>query len=538
LIKTPIVFLAYKRIEETSKSLEAIKKVKPNELFIVADGPKEPKEAKKVSAVLAYIKNFIDWKCNIRWNVSKKNMGLSVRVSSGISWAFKFCDRAIIVEDDCVADSSFFIFCEELLEKYKNNNNVGCITGNNFQNEQKRGNASYYFSDFPHCWGWATWKNTWKHYDHKFKCWNKAKLHISKNFGAKGLNYFRIIKKKVELGEMDSWAFRWTFSLWARQMLTATPQKNLVHNIGCGEDATHTKSLNAPIQRNLLFPLTHPPKISKIQKADLYVINNHFNISNPPKINRFLEKDYALILKKKRFTSFFTNFKGRKIKCLDSEALLQQNKEIFGNEIYKFRSNVESPRIIDIGANIGLCIIYLKELYPKAEITAFEPNSKRFHASKYNLSSFKLQNVKILNTACTQEDGFVYCPSNPSGKEIINEHRLEPNFKKIQSIKLSKFLEKPVDFLKIQAKGFELDILTECRKKLTNVRNLFLEYHYSLNQKQDLSSILRTLEDAGFSYHIEQNRDQRNSPILEKISSGSPNDFKVKIFSARKTFNV
>jgi FkbM family methyltransferase len=535
LIKTPIVFLVYKRIEETSKSLDAIKKVKPKELFIVADGPKDPKEAKKVSAVHAYINNFIDWKCNIRWNISNKNMGLSNRVSSGISWAFKFCDQAIIVEDDCVADSSFFIFCEELLEKYENNNNVGCITGNNFQDGQKRGTASYYFSDFPHCWGWATWKNAWKYYDHKFKCWNKAKLHIKQNFGAKGLNYFHLIKKKVETGEMDSWAFRWTFSLWARQMLTATPQKNLVHNIGCGKDATHTKSLNAPIKRNLVFPLTHPPQISKIQKADLYVINNHFNISNPPKINRFLEKDYALILKKKRFTSFYTNFKGRKIKCLDSKTLLQQNREIFGDEIYKFHTNLESPRIIDVGANIGLFMIYTKELYPTAEIIGFEPNSKMFCAAKYNISSFKFQNVKIINQACSRKEGILYCPSD---REIPNEHRVEANFKKIQSIKLSKFLDKPVDFLKLQAKGFELDILNECRRKLINVRNLYLEYHYSLNKNKYLSSILRIIEEAGFSYHIEQNSGQSNSPILEKISFGSPVSFKVKIFCSRKTFST
>ena len=256
-------------------------------------------------------------------------MGLANRVSSGISWAFEHCDRAIILEDDCVADPTFFKFCETLLEKYRNEEIVGLITGNNFQDGLKVGNASYYFSDFPHfLQGVGNMeKSMATFYDHKLNNWSVVEKFIFQNHGSQALEYFEAIKRKVENKDIDSWAFRWTFSLWAKGMLTATPQNNLVQNIGCGREAIHTKSIDAPSIVSLSFPLTHPSSIFRNTAADKRVLDNHFKVSTQIKSNRFTQADYEKVRKKKRYTSFFTKFFGKKIKAVDS-ASLYTNKEI------------------------------------------------------------------------------------------------------------------------------------------------------------------------------------------------------------------
>src|SRR5207248_1893350 len=98
---------------------------------------------------------------------SEVNLGCRKRVWSGLDWAFERTDRAIILEDDCLPDQSFFQFCEELLEKYADNPQVMHIGGTNFQQDNPTFSIaqSYYFSHIAQIWGWATWKRAWKKYD-------------------------------------------------------------------------------------------------------------------------------------------------------------------------------------------------------------------------------------------------------------------------------------------------------------------------------------------------------------------------------------
>ena len=96
-------------------------------------------------------------------------------MSSGIDWFFENVEQGIILEDDCLPSQSFFWFCKELLNKYKDNEKVMHIAGDNFQSDKKRGNGDYYFSVYNHCWGWATWKRSWGHFDVKMKTFPKFK---------------------------------------------------------------------------------------------------------------------------------------------------------------------------------------------------------------------------------------------------------------------------------------------------------------------------------------------------------------------------
>jgi FkbM family methyltransferase len=534
MISTPIIFLVYNRLSETKEAFLPIKQIKPQSLYIVADGPKNKIDLAKTSAVLDFLQNSLDWKCDIKWNISEKNLGLANRVSSGISWAFEHCDRAIILEDDCVADPTFFKFCEALLEKYRNEEIVGCITGNNFQDGLKVGNGSYYFSDFPHCWGWATWKRAWQHYDHKLNYWSVVEKLIFQNHGSQALEYFEAIKRKVENKDIDSWAFRWTFSQWAKGMLTATPQNNLVQNIGCGREATHTKSIDAPSIVSLPFPLTHPSSIFRNTAADKRVLNNHFKISTQLKPNRFTQADYENIKKKKRYASFFTKFLGKKIRAVDSGSLLAQNKEIFGDEIYKFTCSNDCPVIIDVGANIGLSLIYFKNLFQNAQITAFEPDPYIFKALNYNIESFGLKDVTIHESACYGVSKTLGFSQDHADGGRVNQKSFDKNVTKVKAVKLSEHLHDTVDFLKIDAEGSELSILEECQEKLKNVRNLFIEYHSYTDSKQSLSKILAILEKSGFRYHLENSGEKKISPFSRENDADKEIDLQVNIFCTRQ----
>lgn len=278
-VNTPVVFLVYKRPKHTEKVLDAIRQARPKELFVVADGPKNQGEEESTSSTIALIKKGITWDCSVKWNIAESNMGLANRVSSGITWAMRQCNEAIILEDDCLPDPSFFPYCAEMLEMYSREEKIMSITGDNFQKEIQRGDASYYFSFFHHCWGWATWKRAWDHYDHSLTCWTKTLQFIKEQEIPNFEKYWEGIKSLLDEGNINSWAYRWIFSIWARRGLTITPNLNLVQNIGYGDEGTHTKGPNiAPKKSSMIFPLKHPSEISVCSTADKYAAENWFKI--------------------------------------------------------------------------------------------------------------------------------------------------------------------------------------------------------------------------------------------------------------------
>jgi hypothetical protein len=282
-IKTPVLFLVFNRPELTSKVFEKIRQAKPLRLYIASDGPREEnkKDKEKVEMVRKIVNN-IDWSCELKTLIRDKNLGCKKGVSSAITWFFEQEEQGIILEDDCLPHLDFFSFCENLLDHYFLDERVSVITGNNFQNNKWRGDASYYFSKYNHCWGWASWRRAWKYYEGDIKFW--PEWSISKNW----LNYtpdqverkyWKKIFNNVYQKKIDSWAYPWTASLWYKGGLTATPNSNLVSNIGFGPDATHTKSKENKFSRlsiNNLGKIKHPKIVQKNLEADRFTFDNFF----------------------------------------------------------------------------------------------------------------------------------------------------------------------------------------------------------------------------------------------------------------------
>ena len=164
-LKTAVLFLIYKRLDTARRVFEVIRVARPPRLYVASDGPRESKEgeAEKVQAVRDYVMSHIDWDCEVKTLFREKNLGCKYAVSGAISWFFENEEMGIILEDDCLPSMSFFWFCEELLDKYKDDERIVNITGCNFQQGRNNTGYSYYFSIYSHIWGWAGWRSSWRY---------------------------------------------------------------------------------------------------------------------------------------------------------------------------------------------------------------------------------------------------------------------------------------------------------------------------------------------------------------------------------------
>lgn len=283
-MKTPIVMLVYNRPDKTAAAFQAVRTIRPAKLLIVADGPRaqRPDDHTRCQATRAIFEE-IDWPCEVLTNYAEQNLGCRRRVSSGLNWVFEQVETAIILEDDCVPHPSFFQFSEELLEKYQDDERIMVISGNNFQQGRQRSADSYYFSIYPHCWGWATWRRAWQHYDDTMthwpqvrnSLWLKQLLGNQRNVDEWSHQFQATFEEK-----RDSWAYRWTLSCWLQSGLTILPNVNLVTNIGFDENATNTKrqkstSGNIPAT-GIRLPIQHPAVVVRDWEADQYTEAHHF----------------------------------------------------------------------------------------------------------------------------------------------------------------------------------------------------------------------------------------------------------------------
>ncbi|WP_373540795.1 glycosyltransferase family 2 protein [Chamaesiphon sp.] len=287
-MKTPVVFIIFNRKETTHRVFEAIRQAQPTQLFVIADGPRSDKigEAEKCMATRAIIDR-VDWDCEVKTNYSDINLGCKLRPSTGIDWVFKQVEEAIILEDDCLPDPTFFAFCDEMLEKYRHDTRIMAIGGNNFQFGRQRTNDSYYFSRFPHCWGWATWRRAWAHFDIDIKLWPTVRdgdwLRDILTEDAQVKTWEQTFQSVYEHKIDTAWDYQWTFACWINSGLAILPNTNLVTNIGFGADATHTtggvnKLANMPV-KGLTQPLQHPRFVVRDAAADRYTYQNIFDVT-------------------------------------------------------------------------------------------------------------------------------------------------------------------------------------------------------------------------------------------------------------------
>lgn len=276
-----VLFLIFNRPETTKRVFEEVRKAKPPRLYIASDGPRSEKssETEIVEKLRKTILSAIDWDCKVETLFREKNLGCGKAVSEAITWFFKQEKDGIILEDDCLPNRTFFNFCEELLDYYRDNKKVMHISGDQFVPNFNNG-ASYYFSKIQHCWGWASWADRWSEYDFSIQEFTGKDI---KNFSEneKVQNYWLDILNKMKRKEIDTWDYQWVFAIVLKNGLCINPAKNLISNIGFGENSTHTPDNNNPLSKMPTYGIEniiHPKKVEIDKKAVDYIYKNHFGI--------------------------------------------------------------------------------------------------------------------------------------------------------------------------------------------------------------------------------------------------------------------
>jgi hypothetical protein len=287
IFKTPILFLIFNREDTTQKVFEAIRQRKPKYLFVAADGPRKNKidEAERCQRTRDIIKQ-VDWDCELKTLFRDENLGCKIAVSSAITWFFEQVEQGIILEDDCLPDPSFFPYCEELLNRYKDDTRIGHISGNCFFPNQLDKDYSYNFCSMSHIWGWATWRRVWKNYDVNFPYWSKYRYNqevrnrIFNNLWEK--IYFSSFISDTLSGKrkINTWDVQYLFMLRLQHQLSVYPICNLVTNIGLNSIFdTHTSSKSDKLcihLSSLSFPLKHPEYIVPNSKIDKTTMKKSF----------------------------------------------------------------------------------------------------------------------------------------------------------------------------------------------------------------------------------------------------------------------
>jgi hypothetical protein len=280
----PVVFIIFNRPDVAEQVFARIRRAQPRRLLVIADGPRQglPGEAEKCAAARALIDR-VDWDCQVLKNYSDENLGCRHRIVTGMKWAFDQVEQAIILEDDCLPDPAFFPFCDELLLKYQTDERVMAVCGDNYLMGRKSMPYSYFFHRIAGGWGWATWRRAWQHLDMEIKLWPMLRetSWLVDILGDKGaVRYWRAVFDWVYEGgeKIDAWDYQWLFAIWAQHGLAATADTNLISNLGCGENATHTRSADSVLARiptgRMEFPLRHPPYMFGDKEADKLVFEN------------------------------------------------------------------------------------------------------------------------------------------------------------------------------------------------------------------------------------------------------------------------
>jgi len=303
-VKSPVLFLIFNRPDVTAHIFNQIKKVKPSRLYIAADGPRpdrlnEAELCEQAKAVLT-----IDWDCDVKTLYRTENLGCRMAVSSAVTWFFENEEEGIILEDDCLPAISFFSFCDQLLDIYRNDTRIRHIAGCNFQQSKQWGSGSYYFTNLTHVWGWASWRRVWQDYDVELRKYSNEE--VQEQLGKIFTNSYIVeswtnIFKDMKAQKIDTWDYQLTLINFFNNALNIIPNVNLISNLGFGTAATHTSNAYDPKAKLALGEvdtIIHPKYFLPEKQADMFTLNADFNVDERIKKDNTLNKRFKRWLKK------------------------------------------------------------------------------------------------------------------------------------------------------------------------------------------------------------------------------------------------
>ena len=286
----PVLFIVFNRPDLTALTFEAIRQAQPRMLYVAADGPRVGRDEQSRCEETRRIATQVDWDCEVRTLFAETNLGCRRGVQAALDWFFSHEEEGIVLEDDCLPDPTFYPFVTELLDRYRDDDRVMMISGDYFAGDTFPRETDYYFSRNSHIWGWATWRRAWQRFDAELEAWPAHRdtgwlVDLFDGEEASAAHWSEIFDA-VHRGDVDTWDYSWTFSMWNAGGISIQPTVNLVTNLGFGPEATHTGDVNA-WQSNLAtvpmsFPLRHPSEVKTDAARDHWTNLHVFGSRRPP----------------------------------------------------------------------------------------------------------------------------------------------------------------------------------------------------------------------------------------------------------------
>ncbi len=294
-LRTAVLFIGFKRYEESKAVFEAIRAARPPRFYFACDGARpdregEVEDVERVRSLAA----LVDWPCEFRTRFSEVNQSVKFGPPSAIDWFFEHEEEGIILEDDCLPVPTWFRYAEEMLEHYRHDERVWVLMGNNLMTEwEPKNDDSYYFSahGYGAYWGWASWRRSWKLYDLHMQHWPELRD------GGLLEGHFLSSRESREAlalldgswdGTIHSWDFQLDYARIVNGMVNIIPSVNLIRNIGFGDNSTHTGSdldpRNKDTSSDIPFPLKHPTFFMVDNERDLTYFEKYIE---PSALRRF-----------------------------------------------------------------------------------------------------------------------------------------------------------------------------------------------------------------------------------------------------------
>ena len=231
-----------------------------------------------------------------------------------------------------------------------------------------------------------------------------------------------------------------------------------------------------------------------------------------------------------RYQEREVQLRGRPFRVSDVPSFLASYREIFQEELYRFDTSNVAPVIVDCGANYGVSVRCLKQLYPNSQVTAVEADPRIFAILQGNLRAADLSDLKLLNRAVSGSREPVTFHSEGADAGRIHEHAGASLTTTVASVTLDELIDGPVDFLKIDIEGAEVATLRRCTK-LNDVAQMFVEYHSFTSEPQELAELLAIFADSGFRYYIHTQYCSPRPLTLDRDYMGM--DMQFNIFAKR-----
>ena len=301
---TPVLLLIFNRPESTVIVFEKIRQQKPSKLYIAADGPRKNKDGEYAICDMTrrLVIESIDWDCEVKILFREENLGCGKAPSDAISWFFNQEEEGVILEDDCVPNESFFVFCAASLEYYRDNPQIMHISGADLNDDIKPDKTTYYFSKYPLVWGWATWKRAWESYRYQPDTKYYRKYIRSAFSDPFERRLWTTVLRSVSVHNLDAWDYQWMFAIWKADGLCINTNYNFVLNIGFNELATHTnyKSSYSDLKAKTITSIIHPNKIKRNKKREAAFLETGHNLKRKGYLGYILFRGGNLIHKIKK----------------------------------------------------------------------------------------------------------------------------------------------------------------------------------------------------------------------------------------------